>query len=103
MKDPLPGFSPPMAFYDALNIPSDTSPLFTTTSHDNILETIIQSTNIPPSPTQLPILEENTTEIFNNPPVRRSTRATKQPSYLQAYHCNLLESQSHTKILQNIL
>lgn len=53
MEDPLPDFSLPKAFYDPLNIPSNTShlPLPITTSHENILEAIIQPTSTFTNPT----------------------------------------------------
>ena len=95
MEDPFPGFSLPKAFHESTNYhhPSPITPTVPSLSilnYDSTSEPIDQPTN---EPSQNQQHDQNPSQT-SNPIVRRSTRVTKQPSYLQAYHCSLLTSQT---------
>ena len=96
---PLPSISPsPSSFYD---ISPQTSSIPSHSSHTNFDDTIIDihhdiDEDIPQDLPKAP--DEN---LVPNPYLRRSTRTSKPPSYLQAYHCSQVTSVSIPNLPQS--
>ena len=83
---PLPSMPPiPSSFYDN---PSQPSSIPSTSSHTICDATIIDIHHDINEDLPQDLLEALGEVLVPNSPLRRSTRTTKPPSYLQAYHCS---------------
>jgi len=80
---PVPNLpSPPIS--DSINPPDSSFPF--TDSQPPAADTSIPSADIIPSPTIVP--STNLVPVANNPPLRRSQRTSKPPTYLESYKCS---------------